>query len=106
MVNVTNDADMLEAEVEAFLDSCARNRGGLTRKIVYPGRRGCKDRMLVLPFTGITLCELKRPVGGVYSIHQIEEDKLLSRAGAQIEDFRTKAAISEFFAAYDREWDL
>lgn len=96
----------MEKEVEEYLDACARVRYGLTRKVVYPGRRGAKDRMLVLPFIGVTLCELKRPIGGKYSIHQMIEHEALAAAGAPVQDFSTKAAIAEFFADYDRDWDL
>lgn len=99
-------ARVTEKEVEDFLDACAKARDGLTRKVVYPGRRGAKDRMLVLPFIGVTLCEIKRPVGGVYSIHQKQEHEALARAGAPVQDFSTKAAIAEFFRHYDRDWDL
>lgn len=95
-----------EKEVEDFLDACAKARDGLTRKVVYPNRRGAKDRMLVLPFIGVTLCEIKRPVGGVYSIHQKREHEALAAAGAPVQDFSTKAAIAEFFMHYDSDWYL
>lgn len=62
--------------------------------------------MLVLPFIGVVLCEIKRPVGGVYSIHQKTEHAALAAAGAAVQDFSTKAAIAEFFWHYDRDWDL
>lgn len=62
--------------------------------------------MLILPFIGVTLCEIKRPVGGKYSIHQKREHELLAAAGAPVQDFSTKEAIWEFFFDYDRNWDL
>lgn len=95
-----------ESDVEAFLIRSVSLRGGTTRKIQYIGRRGCPDRLIVLPFIGLQLAELKRPKGGVYSVHQVEDQCELAEVGYEVLKFHTRQQIHEWFMDYDREWDL
>lgn len=97
----------LEAEVEAFFVRCIQLRGGVERKFQYPGRRGAADRIFALPMDGVPhMCELKRPSGGVYSIHQLEDHKEWAAVGVNVLKFHTKGQVMEWFQNYDREWDL
>ena len=95
-----------EKAIEDYLDACVQARDGVTRAIEYRGRRGCPDRLIVLPFF-VGCAELKRPVGGVHSGLQKIEREILQRIheDAYI-DFSTKEKIAEWMRAYDREWDL
>lgn len=54
--------------------------GGGTRKIQYVGRRGASDRLTALG-GGLYIVELKRPKGGVVSIHQSEDAKFWAACG-------------------------
>ena len=59
-----------ESAVERELVRRVEALGGICDKIEFVGKRGCFDRIVVLPRGKIILVELKRPKGGVVSPHQ------------------------------------
>ena len=64
-----------EESIEAYYERAVKAHGGVTRRIIYRGRKGCADHLTGFPFTGLHLVELKRPVGGIVSIQQREDAK-------------------------------
>jgi hypothetical protein len=60
-----------EDTVEEELVRRVRALGGRCEKMSMKGRRGFFDRLVVLPGR-VIFCECKRPVGGVFSPHQIQ----------------------------------
>lgn len=85
---------MIEATIEAYLDTRIKALGGETRKVKWPGRRGAPDRMVLLPpraygwprffLARHPLVELKRPKGGVLEPHQVREHERLRAAGFEV----------------------
>lgn len=71
---------MLEAKVEKHFDDTVKRLGGETRKLVYPGRRGATDRLVLLPGWHCVV-ELKRPGGPPPRINQAREHAKLRAAG-------------------------
>lgn len=82
----------LEAAVEAHLTRRVRALGGDTRKLVFPGRRGAPDRLVLLPGYH-ALVELKRPRGGVLAEHQAREHERLRAAGFEVVTLWSKEAV-------------
>lgn len=85
---------ILEKTVEKYLCNEIKRFGGVTRKLRYIGRRGCPDRIVFLE--GVYFVELKRPKGGVYSIHQICEQGLYEKNKSKIYRIRTKLEVDVF----------
>lgn len=69
-----------ECAVETHFCDSVRYHGGGTRKIQYVGRRGASDRLTALRGE-LYIVELKRPKGGVVSIHQSEDAKFWAACG-------------------------
>lgn len=83
---------MIEAEIEDyFCDEVARY-GGRTRKIQYVGLRGASDQLTGL-FGRLYIVELKRPSGGVISIHQSKDAEAWAEAGIEKVYLKTKAEV-------------
>lgn len=80
------------AGVEGYLIRRVAQMGGETRKVVWPGRRGAPDRLVLLPAVVDTYCarhgawfiELKRPKGGRLEPHQVREINLLKGYGLRV----------------------
>jgi hypothetical protein len=76
MANATSK----ESEIERYLCEEVERRNGFTRKLQYVNRRGCPDRLVMLPGGAVHLIELKRPSGGRLSVHQRNEfDEFMAR---------------------------
>lgn len=71
--NAFNSGGYRESVVENLLVQLCNERKWFIRKIVYPGRRGCPDRLVILPDGRVFFVELKRPRGGKLSKHQVDE---------------------------------
>jgi hypothetical protein len=63
-----------EAFIETHFCKVVKIYGGGTRKIQYVNRRGASDRLTALK-GALYIVELKRPKGGVVSVHQSEDAK-------------------------------
>lgn len=59
-----------ESVIEAELVVRVTLAGGLAEKVTVIGRRGFFDRLVILPGPRVIFVELKRPRGGVLSMHQ------------------------------------
>lgn len=73
---------MLENKVERHLIKRVREAGGRTRKLRYIGRRGCPDRLVLLPDIFV-MVELKRP-GGKLRLGQAKEVEILRASGLRV----------------------
>lgn len=71
---------MLESKVEEHFNKVVHSMGGETRKLVYAGRRGATDRLVLLPGRHCVV-ELKRPDGPPPRINQVREHAKLRWAG-------------------------
>ena len=63
--------------------------GGVADKVQVIGRRGFRDRLIVLPGGRIRLVEVKRPRGGRLSPHQIRYREIYAKLGVVIELVRS-----------------
>jgi hypothetical protein len=77
------DAHPLELVVEKHLCEAVWANGGVERKIVYPNRRGCTDRLVGFPSNRLFLVETKRK-GGRISAHQEENERAWAQVGVQV----------------------
>jgi hypothetical protein len=75
---------MLECEVEKHLCDAIWANNGVERKIVYPGRRGCTDRLVGFSSNRLFLVETKRPKGGRISAHQEQNAKDWAAVGVEV----------------------
>lgn len=74
-----------ESVVELELVRRVQELGGLCVKMQALGRRGFPDRLVALPGGSVALAELKRPRGGVLSIHQKQYRDKLTALGVVVE---------------------
>ena len=72
-----------EAKVVRYFQRKAREFGCLTRKVVYVGRRGCPDQLLVGPGK-VYLCELKAADGRLSVVQKTERERLNTAYGDAI----------------------
>lgn len=87
---------VLENSIETHLVNRIKQLGGFTLKGDTPGRRFL-DRICILPRGRTVYVELKKPRGGVYSAHQIETMKRLTKLGHEVAGLHTKEEIDEYF---------
>ena len=71
-----------ESAIETELVARVRQLGGVAEKVTTLGRRGFFDRLVVLPGGRVLFVEVKRPVGGRMSVHQIERHRRYTALGA------------------------
>lgn len=90
----------VESVIEQYLLDTVEALGGVTRKVIYQGRRGAPDRHCYLPGGVLIIVECKRPVGGV--LHPLQERELgtLNRLGFTAVRVNTKEQIDELFARF------
>jgi hypothetical protein len=81
-----------EDTVEEELVRRVRALGGRCEKMSMKGRRGFFDRLVVLPGR-VVFCECKRPIGGVFSPHQIQLHAAYKALGAAIAILQNSADI-------------
>jgi hypothetical protein len=74
-----------ESAVELELVRRVQELGGLCVKMQAIGRRGFPDRLIALSGGSVALAELKRPRGGVLSIHQKQYRDKLTALGVVVE---------------------
>jgi hypothetical protein len=74
-----------ERVVESELVRRIEALGGVCEKVASLGQRGFPDRICFLPDGIIALVEVKRPRGGVLSVHQKWWRDKLAMLGTQIE---------------------
>ncbi len=92
---------MLERHVEDHFCAVVASLGGEVRKMVYPGRRGAPDRLVLLHGRHL-LVELKRP-GERPRPNQIREHEKLRWAGFSVWVLSSVAEIDEW-ALEIRSW--
>jgi G:T-mismatch repair DNA endonuclease (very short patch repair protein) len=85
-----------ESTVENHLIKVAKAHGFRVRKLVWVGRRGAPDRVLMKKPGVIIFVELKAPKG-VIEDHQIREHKRLRDDGFRVAVLWSKEAIDEYF---------
>ncbi|MDE2098478.1 MAG: hypothetical protein KGL39_14590 [Patescibacteria group bacterium] len=101
MKDTAND-NPREQRLEMYFIACCKARGWETRKLQWMGRRGAADRIVL---TGCKPCpvefvELKRPRGGVVSVHQSEDANLFAHYGIKKHFLYTREAIDKWFARF------
>lgn len=82
---------MREKDIEARLLRAVAKRGGHTRKVQWIGRRGCPDRLVMLPGGRSLWVELKAPWGRL-SPHQMREHEVMRAMGL---DVRVVASVAD-----------
>ena len=82
-----------EATIELILVNMVEARGGICLKITTPGRRGCPDRVAILPGGRVIWVEVKRPRGGRISPHQREYIRRFNVLGVEVAIVKTEADI-------------
>lgn len=86
-----------EANVERLFVQRASERGWTVRKIIWVGRRGAPDRVLLRgPPPGIIFVELKAP-RGVLEAHQKREHTRLRAMGFAVVVLWNTAEVERFF---------
>jgi hypothetical protein len=83
---------VIEAQVEAHLVRRVKALGGETRKVIWPGRRGAPDRLVLLPGEALFV-ELKRPKHGRLEPHQLREHARLRASGFTVAVLSTPAEV-------------
>jgi len=73
--------------------------GGMAEKVTVIGRRGFFDRLVVLPGGVVVFCEVKRPRGGVFSMHQIQRHKAYRSLGVVVAIVRNSADIDRLLSS-------
>jgi hypothetical protein len=82
---------MRERDIERHLVRRVKELGGEVRKVVWPGRRGAPDRLVMLPdpgpgngtFNNSWWVELKAP-GVKAEAHQLREHERMRRLGQRV----------------------
>jgi hypothetical protein len=87
-----------ENVVEAELVRRVEARGGIAEKVTVIGRRGFFDRLVVLPGGMVVFCEVKRPRGGVFSMHQIQRHKAYRSLGVAVAIVKNSADIDRLLS--------
>lgn len=87
---------MRENTIEEHCILRAEQYQGVALKIKLIGRRGAADRWIILPGPRFGMLELKRPVGGRKSIHQIKFREAMHELGVPCEFACTKAEVDVF----------
>lgn len=86
----------LEASVESYLVERVREAGGFIRKLEARVNAHWPDRLVLLPWIGPDLVELKRPRNGRLSDGQKELHTQLAAAGHKVWVLWTKADVDEY----------
>lgn len=87
---------MKESAVEDYLVEQCEKYGALCPKVVWPGRRGCPDREVILPWGHIDKVELKRPKGGRYEAGQERAHKEFADRGIPVYLLNTEAKVDVY----------
>ena len=85
-----------ESSVEDHLKAVARVHGFKVRKLVWVGRRGAPDRVLMKKPGVIIFVELKAPEG-VLEPHQEREHKRLRDDGFRVVVLWNKQMVEDYF---------
>lgn len=107
---------MKESRVEDHLIKRVGETGGITRKIIWPGRRGAPDRLVGwpriwgLPKFGVTslrpakhfLVEMKRPLTPDAEDHQKREHDRLRSIGFDVRVLATIEEVDDFIEEMTR----
>ena len=70
--------EMLERDIEDWLNRQIESMGGLALKFVSPGNPGVPDRIYILPNGRVWFVELKQQLGKVAKIQKGQRQRLLS----------------------------
>ena len=92
---VVKRENVVEAELVRRVEAC----GGMAEKVTVIGRRGFFDRLIVLPGGRVVFCEVKRPRGGVFSMHQIQRHKAYRSLGVAVAIVRNSADIDRLLSS-------
>lgn len=73
-----SENEMLERDIENWLNRQIESMGGLALKFVSPGNPGVPDRIYILPNGRVWFVELKQQLGKVAKIQKWQRQRLLS----------------------------
>lgn len=85
-----------ESKIEDHLKTVARDHGFKVRKLVWVGRVGAPDRVLMKAPGVIIFVELKAPLGKLES-HQEREHKRLRDDGFRVAVLWNKQMVEDYF---------
>jgi hypothetical protein len=91
-------ARVKESVVETELVKRVRAIGGICEKTRVLGRRGFFDRVVVLPGNRVMFVELKRPVGGRLSVHQMLRQAQYRALGAVVANVKCSEDIDRLLS--------
>jgi hypothetical protein len=74
---------MRESDIENYLVDAVGFLGGEVRKLMWIGRRGAPDRVVMLPDGRLLWVELKAP-GAKAKPHQLREHARMARCGQHV----------------------
>lgn len=89
-----------EAAIEGYLCTQVGLQGGITRKVVYQGRKGSPDRWCIFPGGQILMVETKRP-GETPEPLQIHEMEILRKLGCFVAWTDTTAGVDAILADFN-----
>jgi hypothetical protein len=87
-----------ESVIEKELRERVQAAGGICTKVRAIGVRGFFDRLIVLPGGRVIFCEVKRPVGGRISPHQMRYHKIFKTLGVEACVIRNSADIDRLLS--------
>lgn len=88
---------MRERDVERQLIKRVKAAGGEVRKLMWIGRRGAPDRLVLLPGRGPLFVELKAPGGRISRLQEVEHRRLRAAGGRVMVIWKIEQ-IEEVFA--------
>lgn len=88
-----------EAHVEKYLVRRVEEMGGITRKVVYQGRKGSPDRWCFLPHGRLLIIECKSDVGKLSPGQVLEIDRL-KQMGQQVHVVSTREEVDEALSTW------
>ncbi|QEG06827.1 endonuclease [Escherichia phage Schulenburg] len=89
-----------EGKIQKYAKEQFEALGGLVRKIVYEGRNGAPDLLVVLPGGVIWFVEVKKDENTEPEEHQLREHKRLRKRDANVFVVGTKEEVDDIIANY------
>ena len=88
---------MRESQIEQYLIDAVTFKGGLIRKLTFPGHRGAPDRVVMLPGGRLIWVECKAP-GMKPEPHQLREHNRMRLMGQCVEVVDSFDRVDEVLA--------
>lgn len=89
-----------EGKIQKYAKERFEAIDGLVRKIVYEGRNGAPDLLVVLPGGVVWFIEVKKDENTEPEAHQLREHKRLRKRDANVFVVGTKEEVDDLIASY------